>query len=228
MALFGKKDENPNIRPVWKGPEKALGGMIRPIDELEPDRLNPRAHPQRNIDAIAASLRRFGQRKPIVVRGSKIVAGHGTVLAASVIGWTHLAMANADDLTEEEARAYGIADNKTSDLAEWDHELLRDYFKRLGDDLIPDTAFESTDDDSMTADDFVPPAAVPSGGSEGVSPEPGSDPIPEMTTFLVTEDQATVIRGAIAKVRESEQAGDEELSEGRCLELIAADWLSGQ
>jgi ParB-like chromosome segregation protein Spo0J len=102
-----------------------------PIDTLSPDPSNARLHSPRNIDAIKASLRRFGQQKPIVVDARNIVrAGSGTLLAARALGWTHIQIVRTD-LISAEATAYAIADNRTTDLSEWDDEALSAQLESL-------------------------------------------------------------------------------------------------
>jgi ParB-like chromosome segregation protein Spo0J len=94
------------------------------INELVPDPANARRHSQRNIDAIMASLVRFGQQKPIVVDAKNIVrAGNGTLAAAKALGWTHL-NAVRSDLAAGELAAFAIVDNRTAELADWDDQLL--------------------------------------------------------------------------------------------------------
>jgi len=101
--------------------------LALPLDELTPDPENARTHPGRNIAAIKRSLARFGQRKPINVRreGMVITAGNGTFEAARQLGWTHIAVVVSDD-DRDTARAYGVADNRTAELAEWDAIRLAD------------------------------------------------------------------------------------------------------
>jgi hypothetical protein len=95
-----------------------------PIASLTPDPANARRHGQRNKDTIKAALLKFGQQKPIVVDAAgRVIAGNGTLLAATDLGWTVIdvvrtALAGAD------AKAYGIADNRAAELAEWDEPLL--------------------------------------------------------------------------------------------------------
>jgi ParB-like chromosome segregation protein Spo0J len=60
------------------------------IADLSLDPNNARKHSQRNLDAIAASLKQFGQRKPIVVHRGVVLAGNGTVEAAKTLGWTEI------------------------------------------------------------------------------------------------------------------------------------------
>lgn len=108
-----------------------------PIDSLEHDPQNPRHHPQRNVNAIAASLERFGQVTPIVVTtgsdGTLIVlAGNGTLQAARGLGWDTIQIVHAPaHWTYEEARAYSLADNRTAELSEWDTDTLSDHLLEL-------------------------------------------------------------------------------------------------
>ena len=94
------------------------------ISELANDPANARKHDQRNVKAIADSLQRFGQQKPIVVDKSKVVrAGNGTLEAARMLGWDEITCVMTS-LTGSEATAYAIADNRTAELAEWDDPVL--------------------------------------------------------------------------------------------------------
>lgn len=138
------------------------------IDSLTLDPRNARRHSERNLRAIQESLSRFGQRKPIVVRGSQVLAGNGTLEAARQLGWTEIRVVEAPaDWNEDTAKAYALADNRTAELAEWDEielgkqllELERDGWdiEALGfdqrqmekpepadEDDIPDTPDEPT------------------------------------------------------------------------------------
>ena len=94
------------------------------IEELTADPANVRKHNAKNLKAIEASLRRFGQQKPIVVDGDGIVrAGNGTLAAAQQLGWKQIDVVRTQ-LKGAEATAYAIADNRTAELAEWDEEAL--------------------------------------------------------------------------------------------------------
>lgn len=95
-----------------------------PIDSLTPDPDNARIHSQRNLDAIKASLERFGQQKPIVVDRHNVVrAGNGTMQAARDLGWESIACVYSD-LADAEMWAFAVADNRTGELAEWDTTQL--------------------------------------------------------------------------------------------------------
>jgi len=104
------------------------------ITELSLDPRNARKHSQRNLDAIAASLEKFGQRKPIVVHRGVILAGNGTLEAAKSLGWTEIDVAEVpDDWDNETAKAYALADNRTAELAEWDESELAKQLLELVD-----------------------------------------------------------------------------------------------
>jgi DNA modification methylase len=114
---------------VWRGAEY-LRPVLVPIDSLEPWPDNPR---RGDVAAIAASLDRFGQVRPVLVQGSRIVAGHHLVLAALERGYTHIAVGDHDFGSEDEARAYLLADNRTAELGVVDDALLSAQLAALQD-----------------------------------------------------------------------------------------------
>lgn len=104
-----------------------------PIATLSQDPANARKHDDKNLEAIKASLRRFGQQKPIVVDSSNVVrAGNGTLAAATALGWDSINVVQTD-LQGSEATAYAIADNRTAELAEWDESVLAASLSSLAD-----------------------------------------------------------------------------------------------
>ena len=106
---------------------------IVPISSLTPDPLNARKHNKRNLDAIKASLSKFGQRKPIVVtHEGTVIAGNGTLEAAISLGWDDISIARSpEDWDENTVRAYALADNQTGALAEWEDEILNTALEDL-------------------------------------------------------------------------------------------------
>jgi hypothetical protein len=93
------------------------------IDSLQPDPANVRRHGERNLAAIVASLKRWGQQKPIVTDAAGVIrAGNGTWEAARRLGWTEIDRV-VSDLSGAELAAFAIADNRTAELAEWAGEL---------------------------------------------------------------------------------------------------------
>ena len=112
----------------------------KPIDEVIPYDKNPR-HNDEAVEAVATSIREYGFKVPIIIdKDNVIVAGHTRVKAAKRLGLTEVPCIIADDLTEEQVRAFRIADNKTTEIAEWDYDLLRVELAAL-DDLY--TRFDS-------------------------------------------------------------------------------------
>jgi hypothetical protein len=109
-----ERDE-PRIAP-------ALQALVVPIASIELHPRNPRIG---DVAAIAASLRRFGQLKPLVVQRSTMfcVAGNHVVRAARSLGWTEIA-ANVEDMDDATAVAFLLTDNRTSDLGGYDDALL--------------------------------------------------------------------------------------------------------
>ena len=104
------------------------------IDDLFNDPANVRKHDQRNIDAIKASLTRFGQQKPIVVNTNGIViAGNGTLSAARDLGWKDISTVETE-LDGVDATAYAIADNRSAELAIWDEDALAQTLASLQND----------------------------------------------------------------------------------------------
>lgn len=95
------------------------------IGRLKPYERNPRLNDGAAIDAVAASIREFGFRQPIVVdEDGVIIVGHTRWKAAQRLDLAKVPVHVATDLSPEQAKAYRLADNKTNELAEWDNTLL--------------------------------------------------------------------------------------------------------
>jgi hypothetical protein len=105
---------------------------LLPIDDLNPDPNNANGHEQ-GLDMIAASLRSFGQVKPLVLWGENmVIAGNGTLEAAYAVGLTELYVVRTpDDWTYDKARAFALADNKTAELSQWIKPLLLETVTEL-------------------------------------------------------------------------------------------------
>lgn len=97
-----------------------------PIDSIEMDPANERAHDEKNLAAIGASLKAHGQVSTLLVnsRNNQVVIGNGRLLAAKQLGWTHIAVVTKD-LSEAKQRSLRIADNRTAELAGWDDAMLQ-------------------------------------------------------------------------------------------------------
>lgn len=102
-----------------------LKDLIVPIKSLVPDPDNARLHPERNMEAIKDSLALYGQTTAIVARKSNrvVMAGNGRLQGAKDLGWTEIAVSFVD-MDDAMAAGYGLADNRTAELAAWDMEVV--------------------------------------------------------------------------------------------------------
>lgn len=97
-----------------------------PCDDLKPYKNNPRTHSRRQVKQIANSIQEFGFTNPILIdENNTIIAGHGRIEAAKLLGIQHVPVLHLNHLTEAQKRAYIIADNKLAENAGWDLELLQ-------------------------------------------------------------------------------------------------------
>ena len=154
----------------------------RPITEIKPYEKNPRQN-DAAVDAVAASIREFGFRQPIVVDPDDvIICGHTRFKAAQQLGLEKVPVHVARDLTPEQIRAYRIADNKTGELATWDMDLLPIELAELQ-GLDIDLELLGFDGDEL---------ARMLAGDEGVTPgNTDPDAVPE------PPDDPTTVRGDI-------------------------------
>ncbi len=124
-----------------------------PVEKLVPYQRNPRTHSDEQVAQIAASIVAFGFNNPVLVDSNAgIIAGHGRLLAARKLGLKQVPVIVLDHLDEHQRRAYLLADNRLSELAGWDHELLALELKELA-----DAGFDATlaGFDSKEVDDFL-------------------------------------------------------------------------
>ncbi|MCP3985472.1 MAG: DNA modification methylase, partial [bacterium] len=103
-----------------------------PVASLTLDPANARAHGAANLEAIASSLRRFGQAEPLVVRRETgvVIAGNGRLVAMKELGWSECDVVELD-VDPMDATALAIALNRTAELAEWDEGTLARLLAQL-------------------------------------------------------------------------------------------------
>ena len=102
-----------------------------PLSAIRPYKQNPKQHTNQQVAQIAASIRNFGFIIPIVLdQAGEIVAGHGRYLAAQNLGLTHVPAVRVGHLTDEQVRAFRIADNKVAESG-WDTDMLRAEIEAL-------------------------------------------------------------------------------------------------
>lgn len=106
----------------------------RKVADLAPRPNNPRTHSKKQLQQIASSIGRFGFTNPVLIdQDDHVIAGHGRVEAAKLIGMTEVPTVCLADMSEAEIRAYVIADNRLAENAGWDRELLGQEFQYLED-----------------------------------------------------------------------------------------------
>jgi hypothetical protein len=129
-----------------------------PLLSLKHHPKNPRAHDERNIQAIMESLKKFKQLAPLVVWSAKnyVIVGNGRMEALKRLGIKNVEIVRADHLTEQEALSFMIADNKTTDLSVFDDQVLADIMRGLdGDDvLISATGFNQMEIEPLLTSDL--------------------------------------------------------------------------
>lgn len=134
-----------------------------PIENIRPYENNPRKIPQKAVDAVAASIKEFGFKQPIVVdKSGVIIVGHTRLKAAEKLGLAKVPVIVASDLTDEQARAYRLADNRTGEIAMWDRPILDDELRRILDIDMMDFG-------------FLEPEPEPEGTDDGFNPDEAMD-----------------------------------------------------
>lgn len=200
-------------------------GFVVPISSLLPDPNNAKLHPEKNLDAIKASLNDYGQVRPISVqkvsddgqRHNIIVAGNGTTECAKALGWTEIA-AVIHDWNDAQAAGYGIADNRTGELGKWNFKV----FARL-DKLVSGAGLSMP---GWTRDELEVLRAAswrkPEISDEKFSHEKKKE---DSAAFSFDKNQYGVVSAAVNTFRVLENAS---LTQEECVELICMSWLEEQ
>lgn len=133
------------------------------LKDIKPYEKNPRKNDSA-VDAVANSIREFGFKVPVVVdKDGVIVCGHTRYKAAKKLGLKTVPCVIADDLTDEQIKAYRLADNKVSELAEWDIDLLGEELDGIFDIDMSDFGFDLSEDEEEieVIEDEVPEEVEP-------------------------------------------------------------------
>ena len=138
---------------VWR-PIRDLKVEPVAVSALKPYAGNARTHSKKQIRQIAESIRTFGWTNPVLIdEGRRVVAGHGRLEAAKLLGLDQVPAIRLGDLSDAQVRAYIIADNRLAELAGWDEELLSIELKALTeielDFDIEVTGFETAEIDGL-------------------------------------------------------------------------------
>jgi DNA modification methylase len=156
-----------------------------PVRELRPHPNNARTHSKKQIRQIAKSIQQFGFCNPVLVDDAKqIIAGHGRVEAAKLLGIDAVPTVRLSHLSEADRRAYVLADNKLAEKAGWDRELLAIELQGLIelDVDIELTGFETAEIDLILEE--ARETSSDASGPEDAVPEPSLDPAVSQTGDL--------------------------------------------
>lgn len=147
----------------------------KPVSWVRPYAGNAKHHPPEQLERLAASIKRFGFNSPLLVlEDGMLVAGHGRLSAAVMVGLTELPVVVLHGMGLDEARAYALADNRIGELGVWDSDALESELVSLGDSdpsLVADAGFSPAEvadllGDVTAADDLetledAPPFTCP-------------------------------------------------------------------
>ena len=188
----------------------ALQALIVDIETLVPDPVNARLHPERNLEAIMDSLCAYGQMKPLVVREETniVVAGNGTLEAAKKLGWTKIAAA-VNPMTDVDAAGYGLADNRSAELAKWDFEVVARLDKlmqeqghdNIGWSVDELTVLRTTDwKDVPIEDHTLDGLDIPEGDPEGEERAPGDAELLMKLQVTIDDPTSKVLTGEVYRL----------------------------
>jgi len=216
MTVAEKKPEM-----IWAG-SPDLEKLTIPIQSVSVDPSNVRLHDKRSVDAIASSLREFGQQKPVVVKDGVVIAGNGTLDAAiKSLGWTHIAAVRfkaPGQEQENKARGFKIADNRSAELSDWDLQKLG---QELGDltELFDsmDLGFSADELEPLLEADWTPAEIEPLDDFD--SPGGGS---PHAANIRLTEGQFEKFEGVSRVIRKQHQG---RVSDGEVVEILCEKYL---
>ena len=204
---------------------KSLKALVVSIDELVSDPNNVRTHSERNIRAVMSSLEQIGQQKPVVcLPDNTVIAGNATLESAKRLGWTEIAVSYFEG-DEKQSKAYAISDNRSAELADWHWADLTEQLKDLDADYDLDSLGWGDEDLGPLFKNDFDPSGWEDEGDDFADDQGGSESGHGKKSVNLTDEQYEVVSQAIQKVRDI--SGDQTISEGRCLELISADYISG-
>jgi hypothetical protein len=170
------------IKPVSRkhtAADEGLSVVYEPLRSINLDPGNPRVHTDKQVQQIARSIEQFGFVVPILVdRNLVVIAGHGRVLAARLLGRKSIPVIRLEHLSDSQRRALLIADNRLAEKAKWNEHLLGEQLKILAESDL-DFDLETTGFEMGEIDLFIENLDAQSGESRDdadVLPEGSNDP----------------------------------------------------
>lgn len=162
------------------------------LNDIKPYENNPRIN-ESAVDKVANSIKEFGFQNPIIVdKDNVIIAGHTRYKASQKLGLKEVPVIVAENLTEEQAKAYRLADNKTSEFADWDENKLNaELFELMEKFKMDDFGFDIPDIDP---DEF---------GTDFELPD-GETPETRTITLSLSEQQFQIATKVIDYIEEND------------------------
>lgn len=188
-----------------------------PVEELQPYKTNARTHSKAQIRQIADSIEAFGFNNPVLIDQSKtILAGHGRVLAAKLLGMTEVPTVQLEHMNDAQKKAYILADNRLAEKAGWDKELLTTELETLmllePEFSLETTGFEQAEIDLMLHDAT---AQDPDEGDE--IPELPAQPVSKLGDVWIAGDHRILCGDAL------QQSSYEALLGGKKAQMVFTD-----
>lgn len=127
-----KPKRPPKAAAEGDAPILAAEVVIKPVEAIKPYIRNTKHHPAAQIQRLADNMREFGWTEPLLIRpDGELLAGHGRMQAAGLLDLKEVPCIVIEHLTDEQARAYRIADNRHGELGKWDRDKVREEFGKL-------------------------------------------------------------------------------------------------
>ena len=183
------------------------------IEDLKPYPNNPRFNDEA-VEYVANSIKQFGFKVPMIIdKNNEIVAGHTRYKASLELGLKEVPCIVADDLTEEQIKAFRLADNKVSEKSQWNFDLLDEELANIIDIDMSEFDFDVVIDNDDYGTDFD----LPNGEKENI----------EQMTFTLTSEQADLIRGALdlVKVEDIKETFGNTNKNGNALYEVVREWV---
>ena len=185
--------------------------VYKKVDELIPYINNPRKNDDA-VDKVASSIKHFGFKVPIVIdQQNEIVAGHTRLKAAKKLGLKEVPCIVAHDLDDNQIKAFRLADNKVSEAAAWDDELLGIEMFNINDIDLTEFGFDVYDESQFGLE-----FELPDGDKEKL----------QQITFTLADQQAEEIKEALSLAKQDmdvETYGNEN-GNGNALYRIVSEW----
>ena len=178
--------------------------------DLIPYDRNPRKN-DASVDTVAASIKEFGFKVPIVVDSNNVVVtGHTRLKAAKKLKMETVPVIRADDLTDEQVRAFRLADNKAGEASEWDFNELGEELGNIFDLDMSQFGFDLVNDGDQFGEDF----SLPDGNKNEIV----------QMTFTLHESQKGLIEKAIDEITDVPETFGNTNKNGNALYEVVRQW----